>query len=986
MLGHRPSEIVMDSITSNRIQMKNSNLKIGTWNVRGLNKPGKLENVLQEMCRMELDILGIAETFWDGSDVFETTLSHPTSKYKVLYSGGDKKRKGVAVVSRGVAAEAIQSFQMVSERIICVKIRAKPVDLIVIQTYAPTSDAAQAEVDEFYHQIDDVVKTQKKYQDCLIVMGDFNSKVGDKKEDDIVGPYGLGLRNDNGQSLIECCQRHNLMISNTWFQTKIRSRHTWTAPDGKTKNQIDYILIDKRYRNGIRNSKARPGADCGSDHNPVVAYLRIKLQLHKKLAKDNAPRWNTEVLKDTTVRRQFEEMSEAMMANIDQQTKPTVNSLWSDIKTCIIDTAKQVCGLHVREKKQSWMTTEIIQKMEERRQYKSDTSPEGQKRYKELKHIVQRLCRQAENNYYNGKCKEIEFLEATHNPLLYKKIKELNPKRSKGTQGIKDKDGHLLQEPQEILQRWAEYVEELYNDNRSSFTDDIKTEERCSISEAEVQSVIQKLTRNKATGDDSIPAEFIQALGPNGIQLITKLMNKIYNTGVIPDDFLQNIFITIPKISNAQDCSDFRTISLISHVSKILLHLINARITPIIERHLTDSQLGFRKGKGTKDAIFQFRTVMERVTQVNKKVYACFIDYQKAFDRINHEKLLVIMEKAGIPDLERKLIKSLYWNQYAVIRTKDGKSRKICIRRGVRQGCIISPILFNLYSEYMMQEIHEKRKGIEIGGRIYNNLRYADDAVVMTDNEADLQDLVSTVNDVCKDYGMAMNVKKTKTMVINKSRDTQCSVMVDGNILEQVSQYKYLGSWVTEDGRCDLDVKTRIGMAKDAFWKHKQLLKGNINLQVKKRILQCYVFPVVKYSCESWTLNKDLSRRINALEQWCYRRLLKIKWIDKISNEEVLRRMNMEDMSLYNSIKKQKLSFAGHLLRGSAGESALQILEGRMNSKVAQGRPRRMWIDDVKCWMNLDSYESVKSTAQDRHLWRTCVHTACQPSASEDDS
>ena len=83
--------------------------------------------------------------------------------------------------------------------------------------------------------------------------------------------------------------------------------------------------------------------------------------------------------------------------------------------------------------------------------------------------------------------------------------------------------------------------------------------------------------------------------------------------------------------------------------------------------------------------------------------------------------------------------------------------------------------------------------------------------------------------------------------------------------------------------------------------------------------------------------------------------------------------MNMEDMFLYNSIKKQKLSFASYLLRGSAGETALQILEGRMNSNVAQGRPERMWIDDVKCWLNLDSYESVKSTAQDRCLWITCV-------------
>ena len=184
--------------------------------------------------------------------------------------------------------------------------------------------------------------------------------------------------------------------------------------------------------------------------------------------------------------------------------------------------------------------------------------------------------------------------------------------------------------------------------------------------------------------------------------MITRLMNLIYNTGILPDDFLRNIFITIPKVNMAQDCNDFRMISLISHTSKILLHLINNRITPIINQHLSDTQIGFRKGKSTRDAIFQLMMIAERSVQVNKKVYACFVDYKKTFDSINHEILLHIMEKAGIPELERKLIKALYWNQYAVVKTKNGSSRRICIGRGIRQGCIISLILFNLYAEFMM--------------------------------------------------------------------------------------------------------------------------------------------------------------------------------------------------------------------------------------------------------------------------------------------
>ena len=95
---------------------------------------------------------------------------------------------------------------------------------------------------------------------------------------------------------------------------------------------------------------------------------------------------------------------------------------------------------------------------------------------------------------------------------------------------------------------------------------------------------------------------------------------------------------------------------------------------------------------------------------------------------------------------------------------------------------------------------------------------------------------------------MEVNVNKTKIMVFNKSGNVQCSITASGTNLEQVSQYKYLGSWITDDWRCELDIKTILAMAKDAFWKHKELLRGNVSLEVKKRMLNCYVFPVLKYS------------------------------------------------------------------------------------------------------------------------------------------
>ena len=195
------------------------------------------------------------------------------------------------------------------------------------------------------------------------------------------------------------------------------------------------------------------------------------------------------------------------------------------------------------------MTTEILHKMEERRIYKEDMTEDGQKQYKQLKSKIQRLCRKAKNDYFNEKCAEIEKLEKTHNPRFYTKIKEMTPKRHMNSQTIKDKDGKLLYEPEVILERWAQYVEDCiqYSDNRSSDNNDINTTESCTISEMEIRTIITKLTRNKATGADNIPAEFLQSLGEKGIQTMTRLMNKIYNTGNLPDDFLQNIFITYQR-------------------------------------------------------------------------------------------------------------------------------------------------------------------------------------------------------------------------------------------------------------------------------------------------------------------------------------------------------------------------------------------------------------------------------------------------------
>ena len=198
----------------------------------------------------------------------------------------------------------------------------------------------------------------------------------------------------------------------------------------------------------------------------------------------------------------------------------------------------------------------------------------------------------------------------------------MQPKAPRTNLGVKDKKGNILQTEHEVLTRWKEYISELYTDNSLEQYWPIENETIERINEQEMEIITKKLLKGKATGTDDIPAEFIQCSGKKGIKTITNLVTKIYETGEFSEDFLMSIFITIPKSPKAIKCEDHRTISLISHSCKILLNIFKGRITPLIESNLSESQLGLRKGNGTRNAIYMLRTISERLRKRESFLYA----------------------------------------------------------------------------------------------------------------------------------------------------------------------------------------------------------------------------------------------------------------------------------------------------------------------------------------------------------------------------
>src|SRR5574342_15315 len=157
---------------------------------------------------------------------------------------------------------------------ISVHFQGKPFNITVIQVYAPTSNAEEAEVERFYEDLQDLLELTPK-KDILFIIGDWNAKVGSQETPGVTGTFDLGIRNEAGQRLIEFCQENTLVIANTLFQQHKRRLYIWTSPNGQHQNQIDYILCSQRWRSSIQSAKTRQGADC---HELLIAKFRLKLK------------------------------------------------------------------------------------------------------------------------------------------------------------------------------------------------------------------------------------------------------------------------------------------------------------------------------------------------------------------------------------------------------------------------------------------------------------------------------------------------------------------------------------------------------------------------------------------------------------------------------------------------------------------------------------------------------------------------------------
>ncbi|XP_072386768.1 putative uncharacterized transposon-derived protein F52C9.6 isoform X1 [Diabrotica undecimpunctata] len=332
--------------------------------------------------------------------------------------------------------------------------------------------------------------------------------------------------------------------------------------------------------------------------------------------------------------------------------------------------------------------------------------------------------------------------------------------------------------------------------------------------------------------------------------------------------------------------------------------------------------------------------------------------------------MMELLHRANIDQKEIRIIQNLYWNQMAKVRIdQDQYTDEFEIRKGVRQGCILSPMLFNLNVENIFAEaLEDTELGIKVNGIPISNLRYADDTVIITDKLEDQQLLLDRVNSVGKKYGLKINILKTKYMVISRNSPEKPIICIGDDRIKRVKTFKYLGTTINDQSDPQQEIKTRIQMARQAFVKFRPLLcNQNLHFEIRYRMVKCYIWSILLYGMETWTLKKTSINKLEAFEMWSLRRMMRIPWVDRVRNDDVLKRAGVE-RELFKLIKKRKIGYLGHILRGAKYEIPQLILQGKIEGRRGAGRKQLSWLRNIKEWTGIHNTGELCHAAKNRIL------------------
>ena len=462
-------------------------------------------------------------------------------------------------------------------------------------------------------------------------------------------------------------------------------------------------------------------------------------------------------MEDKEVRKQFASSISSKFRQLPLVSED-IDREWLLFRSAIISSAAESCGrkrLRVArdsEKRTPWWNQEVKEairaKIDAFKAWIQDrSSSDLQSRYPEARKVATSAVKKSKETSWEEFDRRLDSSYFSANKVFWHTIRRLRGKRSSVTYSIKDSIDCILTDENEILSRWREYFKDLLNPVKASTRDILEVThlgEEEVFTAAEVATAIKGIKSGKAAGEDEITPEMLKALTGEEILWLTRVCQVAWKLGKTAGDWQTDVIIPMFKKGDRKQCTNCRGILLLSLPGKVYAKCLERKCREIVESKLEDGQCGFRPGRSATDQIFTLKQIFEKSWEYGKDLFACFVDLEKAYDRVPWDKLWKVLQEYGVNGQLLCAIKSFYCRPKLCVRVNGKQSKPFHVGVGLRQGCVLSPLLFTVYMNWI-DKCSQAVECVTIGNCKISRLLFAYDLVLLSSTESGLQRALNTV-------------------------------------------------------------------------------------------------------------------------------------------------------------------------------------------------------------------------------------------------
>lgn len=829
----------------------------------------------------------------DSGPILSASSGHPFK----FYSGSSiEGNGGVGFLVDSTLTNSISLFQIISPRVALLHVNTKPFKLACIVCYAPHEAHTDEIKSTFYHDLDTAL-SHIPQNTLILIGGDFNAQLSNKLTlPQIKGPWSpKSVTTDNGFRLVDFADKHKLFIASTAFRHKLPHLYTWLSPNGH-RSQIDHILISRRFRSSLRDVRSYWGYSIGSDHALVKTSLQLKLKVNR--TKPN------NCLKSSIL--EIPEYYDKFKSKL-RNSLPSDNCSWDSLVKCLNSALKAITPRTLPTlPRHPWISNKTITLFNRR-----SHTRHGTRAHTQLNSLIKSSLGADHEAYTIQLANKMSRATSIGDiGTVYNTIKSLS--KPSPTLTIKNKNNTLTSSHKEVAETFKEFFSHSLNfpDPSNFIKSPAAYQPAFNINTLpptldEIEAAVFSLNKNKAPGSDNIDARILKFSWPLIKLQIYKIIIDSWNTNFLPNELSLATIIPIHKKGDKAFCSNYRAISLLSSLYKVFEQIILKRIGKYLEATTSEEQAGCRSGRSCIDHIHTLRAIIDKHNQFKKPLVITFLDFKSAFDSVYRQALPILLKYRGIPQKIIDLIDMLYHDSQSVVRIGQQLSTPFETKSGVKQGSILSPVLFNCFIDYIMSSVRNDKD---------RDIDYVDDVTLINHNQNSAQCMIDRVIEVASSVGLTLNPLKCKSMFIHYPQPYQ-GLSINNQTIEIVDHFTYLGSVISANGCISHDINHRIQCAFNSFNKLRFRIFENKYLSIDTKLLvyQSSIRSVLTYGSATWPHTQTELYKLEVFDRNRLREILGISLIEHFANEKLYELAKLPP--LRSLIRQTRLTWFGHICR-----------------------------------------------------------------------